>query len=134
VIELARKLRRDRSGVERILWTRLRTFKAAGYHFQRQHPMGSYVVDFACVRTRLVVEIDGPAHDYSVAQDAVRQRVLECLGYRVLRFTADDVLRDLDAVADAIFAVATNQPHPNPPLRGGGPSQSQPMSPTPTLP
>ena len=110
MVELARKLRHERTGVERILWTRLRLFKGIGFHFRRQHPIGPFVVDFACMSAMLVIEVDGPAHDPQV--DAPRQAYIEGQGWTVLRFTADEVLGDVDAVAEGIYGHLTQAPTP----------------------
>ena len=110
VVELARKLRRERTGVERILWTRLRLFKGAGFHFRRQHPIGPFVVDFACMSATLVVEVDGPTHDPDL--DRPRQAYIERQGWTVVRVSADEVLRDVEAVADGIYGYLTRSPTP----------------------
>jgi very-short-patch-repair endonuclease len=85
--------------------------------FRRQHPIGPFVVDFACMSGRLVIEVDGPAHDPDL--DAPRQRFIEQLGWTVIRVAADEVLRDDWQVADGIYALL-GSPTPTPPLRGGG--------------
>lgn len=101
----ARRLRRDATGPERRLWTRLRA-RALGVSFRRQSPVGPYVVDFFAPAARLVVEVDGRSHAGRASADAARQTVLEALGLRVVRVTNDDVLYRLDAtvrlIADAL--------------------------------
>jgi very-short-patch-repair endonuclease len=105
---------------EWILWSHIRNWRDIGYKFRRQHPIGPYVVDFACLSSRLVIEVDGEIHDYMRTHDATRQHYLECLGHRVLRFQAVDVFRDIDAVLDAIYAqVSLAPPLPLPAKRGG---------------
>jgi very-short-patch-repair endonuclease len=121
VVELARKLRRERTGVERILWTRLRLFKGIGFHFRRQHPIGPYVVDFACMSARLVIEVDGPTQDPQL--EVPRQAFIERQGWTVLRFTADEVLRDVDEVTDGIYGHLTDPPTPTLPQGEGEPVQ-----------
>jgi very-short-patch-repair endonuclease len=59
----ARYLRRNMTGVERLLWSRLRRRQQGGFKFRRQVPLGPYVVDFACYAARVVVEVDGPGHE-----------------------------------------------------------------------
>jgi very-short-patch-repair endonuclease len=110
----ARQLRRDATLAERLLWHRLRSMKPLGLHFRRQHPVGSSIVDFACLRARIVVELDGSqhgepdaaAHD-AAAHDAERTACLTRQGYRVLRFWNADVLRNGVEVAETIFREAT---------------------------
>jgi very-short-patch-repair endonuclease len=81
---------------EGMLWKRLRG-KQAGVKFRNQHPIGSYVVDFYCSSARLVVEVDGMAHDNAerVDRDQARDLFLTEQGYDVLRLAAADVLRDV---------------------------------------
>ena len=97
----ARSLRRSQTAAECKLWARLRGRRLA-FKFRRQHPIGRFVVDYYCHGCRLVIEIDGDTHAQSVAHDAMRTEWLERHGYRVLRFTNEDVHRRLDAVLTMI--------------------------------
>ena len=81
---LAHRMRRAPSTSERKLWTILRDRRLEGLKFRRQMVIGSYVVDFVCLRHRLIVEADGPFHDPE--RDAVRDEWLRSQGFRVLRF------------------------------------------------
>ena len=91
---------------EVLLWSELKGRQRGGAHFRRQAPIGRYVADFACHRNRLVVELDGMSHmtDSAVARDAERTAFLEAAGYRVLRFTNEDVFRTRGEVIDHILA------------------------------
>lgn len=100
----ARRLRRDATFPERLLWSRLRR-RQLGIRVLRQQSIASYIVDFFCPDRRLVVEVDGRSHIGREQADAVRQRALEALGYTVLRITNDEVLADLDGVVERIRAV-----------------------------
>jgi very-short-patch-repair endonuclease len=91
------------TGTELLLWSRLRGHRLGGHRFRRQAPLGPFVVDFACYASRLAVEIDGPAHEVSMRQDALRDAYLGRSGFRVLRFSADDVLQRLDDVLATIL-------------------------------
>jgi very-short-patch-repair endonuclease len=120
-VSLARKLRRDMSLPEVLLWQRLRGGKA-GAKFRRQHPIGPYVTDFCCRERGLVVEIDGAVHDGRGEYDAVRETFLRENGYRVIRVNASDVLKDIDAVTDAIASTVSHplhHPSDGPPPRTG---------------
>jgi very-short-patch-repair endonuclease len=116
----ARQLRADMTDAERRLWWRLRGQQLGGHRFRRQVPLGPYIVDFACLAQRLVIELDGGQHDEQAEQDAVRTAWLEAQGYRVLRFWNPDVLGETDNVVEAIW-LALARPHPPPrPSPAGG--------------
>jgi very-short-patch-repair endonuclease len=95
---LARQMRHEPTPAEQKLWQRLRGKQLMGLKFRRQHPIDRFIVDFYCRQARLVVEVDGPIHDYTVEEDAIRQEFIEFQGLRVLRFTNDQVLREIEAV------------------------------------
>ncbi len=101
---MARKLRRDTTDAEALLWSRLRSRQLHGHKFVRQFPIGAHVADFACRRTRLVVELDGGQHERTGEADATRTRVIEAHGYKVMRFWNGEVLQNLDGVLEAILA------------------------------
>jgi very-short-patch-repair endonuclease len=106
---------------EVLLWQRLKG-APQGASFRKQHPIGCYRADFYCAAARLVIEVDGAAHDMGdrPARDAERTRVLEEKGYRLVRVPARDVLRDPDSVAAAIVALAADPLHHRA-ARGGPP-------------
>jgi very-short-patch-repair endonuclease len=121
-VERARKLRREMSYPEVLLWQRLRG-SSAGIKFRRQHPIGpDYTVDFYCAAARLAIEVDGEIHSAAGApeRDARRDAYLRAHGLNVVRIPAIDVLRDADATAEAIVALASTPLHP-PRFRGDGP-------------
>jgi very-short-patch-repair endonuclease len=82
------------------LWIELRG-RLLGVSFRRQHPVGPYLLDFACVALRLAIEVDGSQHLES-AGDAIRDAFLKQQGWTVLRFWSADVLLDTDSVVAAI--------------------------------
>jgi very-short-patch-repair endonuclease len=100
----ARSLRRDIPKCERMLWRHLCNRQLADAKFRRQHPIDRYVADFACVEAMLVVEVDGPTHHGRETNDALRTQVLETCGWRVLRFTNEDVREALTWVLEEIAA------------------------------
>ncbi|HET6238848.1 MAG TPA: DUF559 domain-containing protein [Acetobacteraceae bacterium] len=101
--ENAGALRRDITEVERRLWLLLRGRRLEGWKFRRQHPIGPFIVHFACVRHRLIVWLDGGQHaDARAAYDARRTACLEGLGWRVMRFWNDEVYSTPEAVIDVI--------------------------------
>ena len=87
---------------EKRLGTVLRRQQIAGHRFRRQAPIGRYIVNFVCLRHRLVVEIDGGQHADRVQADAARSAWLESQGFRVLRFWNNDVLGNTNGVLEAI--------------------------------
>ena len=120
---LAKALRRDPTDAEAKLWYELRRAKLKGTRFRRQVPIGRYVADFACHRAKLVVETDGASHsyDHQIARDTDRTAELERAGFRIVRFTNDDVCSEVIATIIAHaneLREATR--HPSFPHRGGG--------------
>jgi very-short-patch-repair endonuclease len=102
---MARALRRRAPEIERFLWKLLRDRRLDGLKFRRQVPIGRYVVDFVCLRHRLVIEADGPFHD--AEHDAARDAWLTLQGFRVLRFSNNDVYsRDWQVIGVILRAVA----------------------------
>ena len=117
--ERARELRKSPTDAERALWTHLRGRQLCGHKFRRQQPLGPYVVDFACLRQKLVVEVDGGQHVEQAGADAERSSWLQAQGFRVLRFWNHEVLTATDDVLEAILDVLERSPLPSPPPQGG---------------
>ncbi|MGQ0659694.1 endonuclease domain-containing protein [Sphingosinicella sp.] len=108
---VARKLRANRTEAEARLWSRLRARELEGAKFVSQFQIGPHVADFACRDAKLAIELDGGQH--TPEADAPRTRVIELLGYRVIRFWNHDVLADTDSVLEAIrreLLIARNRP------------------------
>jgi very-short-patch-repair endonuclease len=99
----ARELRRDSTKAETLLWAQLRDRRLNGYKFRRQHPIGSFFADFACIEHRLVVEVDGESHDWTYERDAGRERSLARDGHRVLRIPNEELRTNLDGVVQTIL-------------------------------
>ncbi|WP_326523032.1 endonuclease domain-containing protein [Sphingomonas sp.] len=106
----SKRLRQDMSSAEIALWVALRT-RPAGLKFRRQHPSGPFTADFYCHDARLVVEVDGAAHDFGdrPVRDAARDRWFEARGLAVLRVPAGDVFRECDAVVRHVTALAIDR-------------------------
>ena len=92
---------------ERRLWSMLRLRGLDGHRFRRQCPLGPYVVDFACLQARLVIEADGGQHMDSIS-DVARDRFLRASGFRVLRFWNHDILANPEGVRAAILEYLAN--------------------------
>jgi len=103
-IAKARQLRRQMSLPEVLLWQELR--RQSEFRFRRQHPLGSYVLDFYCPAAKLCVEIDGMAHDMggNPARDATRDEWLREQGVALLRIPASEVLRSPTNAAEALLS------------------------------
>ncbi|MFL6725529.1 MAG: endonuclease domain-containing protein [Sphingomicrobium sp.] len=124
-VKRARKLRRQMSLPEVLLWQVLRK-RPAGLKFRRQFPISKITTDFACLERRLVIEIDGEGHSLGdqPRRDAVRDALLEREGFRVLRIAARNILKDMDAVVRFILATCSDvgplhQPAAGSPPRSG---------------
>jgi very-short-patch-repair endonuclease len=99
----ARRLRREATDAERLLWRYLRSGQL-GEKFRRQHRLGQFIVDFFCPKRALAIELDGGQHftDRGLASDARRTETLAALGVRVLRFSDAQMLTETEAVLDEI--------------------------------
>jgi very-short-patch-repair endonuclease len=100
----SRVLRQEMTDAEQLLWLRLRRKQLKGVQFYRQKPLGNYVVDIYAPRVKIVIEVDGSQHreQSGIEADAERDLYLSRLGLDVLRFNNLQVLRETDAVLDAI--------------------------------
>ena len=122
----ARQLRKNMTDSEKALWSRLRNRQLLGIQFYRQKPIGEHIVDFFAPRVKLVVEVDGSQHMVGdhVQKDRIRDGYLASLGLKVLRFHSREVLKESDAVVEAIYRMITEQLNakipPGPPLKKRG--------------
>ena len=107
----ARDLRKRSTIVEKRLWGKLHAKQIKGFKFRRQQPIGNYIVDFACMSEKLIIELDGGQHALQKNNDMVRDNWLEQEGYRVLRFWNNEVLENLESVLDVIYR-HLNSPSP----------------------
>ena len=119
----AKELRHRPTDAELLLWKRLRNRNIDDAKFRRQQPIGPYVVDFACMERRLVVEVDGGQHADQVERDEARTAYLKSKGYRVLRYWNNEVLGQTESVLEAIHVALAQAAYPSPqpsPARGEG--------------
>ena len=110
----ARNLRECSTDADRLLWSRLRNRQLLGCNFRRQQPIGSYIVDFVCLESRLVIELDGGQHAEQQSQDEVRSAFLQKEGYRILRFWNNQVLAELESVLEVIYSALSRTAYPSP--------------------
>ena len=107
---LARQMRHEPTSAENTLWERLRNRQIAGLKFRRQHSIDRFIADFYCADAQIIVEVDGPVHEYTPEEDAIRQEFLEAQGFQVLRFTNADVEQNLEAVVEWITDALHHRP------------------------
>ncbi len=105
----SRRLRKESTVPERLLWSHLRNRQLNNLKFRRQHVVGAFVVDFVCESVALVVELDGESHVGQGVKDNDRSAYLKQNGYRVLRVTNDDVIGGIEAVLLAIERAAMGE-------------------------
>lgn len=110
----AKENRRNMTLCERLLWEALRE-ELREVRFRRQHPIGDYIVDFACLPKRLVIEVDGGYHSEPRQEhdDAVRTIDLKRMGYHVIRFSNEEIINDTNQV---IQTIKQQMASPTPPL------------------
>jgi very-short-patch-repair endonuclease len=102
--EFSRKLRNNSTLGEILLWKQLRAGTMKGYTFNRQKPLGNYIVDFYCKALQLVIEVDGGYHfeEEQIIADKERQQLLEDMGLNFLRFHDEEIRKDMDMVMRTI--------------------------------
>ena len=95
----AKRMRRGQTEAESFLWSYIRA-NQLGVHFRRQHPIGDFIADFICIDQRLIIEVDGNIHNKPEQQEWDKQRTafLESQDYRVVRFSNEQVLHDIEKV------------------------------------
>ena len=102
VTNRARDMRHNPTPAEKILWAVLRNRQVEGCKFVRQYPISPFIVDFCCREKKLVIEVDGGIHLSQQPYDRMRDSDLTDLGYRVIRFTNEDVRKNMNSVFSAI--------------------------------
>ena len=126
----AREQRQTMPRAEALFWSQVRNGRFNGHEFKRQVHVTPYIVDFLCAAARLIVELDGAPHETSARRerDAKRDAWLAAQGFRVLRFSNDLVLSNLDVVMNTVGAAIEQRGCPSPaslreapsPAEGGG--------------
>lgn len=132
ILARARELRQPQTPAEATLWRHLRN-RNMKYKFRRQHPIYRFIIDFYCAEAKLLIEIDGDSHlvKEQIEYDKARTEYLEALGYKVIRFTNNDVRYTISAVVDKIINTVEKRieeldiPHPSPLPKGRGDMETQ---------
>jgi very-short-patch-repair endonuclease len=110
IVQQARALRHEQTLAEKRLWSAIRNRQLAGLKFRRQHPYGRFILDLFCVEHQLAVEVDGGIHltPEQAAHDADRSEYLALHGIRVVRFTNEEIERNLPDVLRKIIKAAAS--------------------------
>jgi len=100
VKQMARELRNNQTAAEQELWNRIRNKQLGGYRFLRQYAINRYIADFYCSKVKVVVEVDGRIHDSEDKKeyDKIREEIIKMHGIRIIRFTNDEIMNDLEDV------------------------------------
>ena len=105
-VKVERRLRRQSTDAEMVLWLSLRDRRLCGFKFVRQEAIESFIVDFVCRERKLIIEVDGGQHSEN-ANDRARDAVLMAAGFRVLRFWNSDVFKNKNGVLEVIANALT---------------------------
>ena len=113
IIENARTLRKNSTPWERKLWSFLKSSKFYGFKFRRQFPIGNFIADFACIKAKLVIELDGGQHSDEINRkyDAGRDLFFKNEGYHILRIWNNELESNIEGVGQKIYEMLMN-PHP----------------------
>ena len=101
---LARSLRKNQTDAERKLWSALRNRQIKNAKFRRQFVIEPYIVDFVCLDSKLIVELDGGQHAEQIDRDAARTEFLNKRGFKVLRFWNNEVFSEFNCVIEQIYS------------------------------
>ncbi|MBP6103572.1 MAG: endonuclease domain-containing protein [Gammaproteobacteria bacterium] len=99
----ARDLRRFQTKTEGQLWFALQARRFSGYKFRRQRIIGTYIVNFLCLRKKIIIELDGSQHLDNQDYDQNRTEFLESVGFKVLRFWNNKVIKSWNSVLNTIY-------------------------------
>jgi very-short-patch-repair endonuclease len=105
--DFAKQLRRKMTPAEAKLWARLKANRLEGIHFRRQQIIEPFIVDFYCHQAALIIEIDGDIHQYQQHADQRREAFLRSRGYRIIRFSNEQVMQEIQSVLETIYLQCT---------------------------
>ena len=127
-MEKSKQLRKQMTPEELHLWYLLRGRRFFGYKFRRQMPIGPYIVDFACFKAKLIIELDGGQHQNKDKYDSRRTEFMNANGWEVVRFWNNEFRANEEVVLMAILQRRQClMPHPNPLPQGEGTITPSPM-------
>jgi very-short-patch-repair endonuclease len=108
-LEAAKILRKRMTPCEIMLWEKLRSKQIHGLRFRSQHPIDIFIADFYCHQVRLVIEIDGEIHEGQIEYDDGREAEIEKYGIKIMRFTNDEVINDIEIVVNKIKKIVSDR-------------------------
>jgi len=108
--QLARRNRANPTDTEKRIWQIILRDEKMGYKFTRQKPINRFIVDFYCSTLNLAIEIDGGSHIKKKDYDFARDRFLSQIGIKTIRFTNDQIIKDIEKVRDKIFEFCSVSP------------------------
>jgi imidazole glycerol-phosphate synthase subunit HisF len=114
VFGFAKQLRKEMTDAEKILWVHLKP-GIQNFKVRRQHPIGNYVADFFCHKLKLIIEVDGNIHDLGEVKinDIERDKQLTALGYRIKRFSNEQVYNELEFILTEINSFVKKEGQPS---------------------
>ena len=110
--QLQRTLRKNPTEAEKALWRELRGKQINNFKFRRQHIHENFILDFVCIETKLIIEVDGGQHAEHNEYDQKRTTQLEQAGFTVLRFWNNQILHEMESVKQAILSALESDPSP----------------------
>jgi leucyl-tRNA synthetase len=111
--ENAKEHRKNPTKAEKVLWEQLRAKKLDGFKFRQQHLIDDFIVDFVCLRQKLVIEVDGGIHETTKEYDEERTKIINKKGFKVIRFKNEEVIGDIDSVLKKISKELESQVPPS---------------------
>jgi very-short-patch-repair endonuclease len=123
LLSRAKYLRSNMTDAEHCIWYHLRSRRLNQWKFRRQVLIETYIVDFVCFSSKVIIELDGSQHNVNKAYDQKRTNVLNKKGFQVLRFWNNDVLSKTESVVENIFNILIKTPHP--PCRAPSPARGE---------
>jgi very-short-patch-repair endonuclease len=130
LLEFAKQSRKEMTEPETRMWLQLRAKRFQGIKIRKHKVIGHYIVDFSSRNPMLVIEIDGDTHAGREKYDGVRTQFLEQQGYRVVRFTNEQVMQNLEGVLESLAATISNLTPPLPTLSPEGKRALNSLSPS----
>ena len=108
--QMAKKNRHNQTEAENIIWQKLLRYGKTGYKFTRQKPINRFILDFYCSELNLAIEIDGDSHLKKKGTDLLRDKFLQQIGIKTIRFTNEEIINKLNDVNNRILNACSSLP------------------------